>query len=169
MATLPMISASVRRLNSRRTRATISPPTIWAPATIAAASPAMPYAPLVAVQLEQVRLERVERVEPDAGRERRRQHQPAHRRVAQAAVDRAAQDTSGPSPTGLAPCRGLNPMSCMNRKATTSVTPSIAARRMYGTPRSVTWAMTPPSDRADQHRRPADRLGPTEDRLRGCP
>ena len=33
----------------------------------------------------------------------------------------------------------------MNHQATTSVTPSIAARRMYGTPRSVNCAMTPPA------------------------
>ncbi len=45
---------------------------------------------------------------------------------------------------GLAPRRGWNPMSCMNRNATTRVTPSIAARRRKGTPRSVTWATTPP-------------------------
>ncbi len=46
--------------------------------------------------------------------------------------------------SGVAPRSGLNPRSCMNRKATTSVTPSIAARRMYGTPRFVTWATIPP-------------------------
>ena len=33
----------------------------------------------------------------------------------------------------------------MNSKAITRVTPSIAARTRYGTPRSDTWAMTPPA------------------------
>ena len=39
---VPRIRASVRRLKKRRTRGTISPPTICAPATIAAARPAIP-------------------------------------------------------------------------------------------------------------------------------
>ena len=33
----------------------------------------------------------------------------------------------------------------MNHQATTSVTPSIPARTIYGTPRLVSWAMTPPA------------------------
>ena len=46
----------------------------------------------VAVQLEEVRLERVEREDADTRSERRREHQPAHRRIAQTAVDGAFED-----------------------------------------------------------------------------
>ena len=42
VATPAMSRASVRRRNSRRTWVTLSPPTICAPATTAAARPAMP-------------------------------------------------------------------------------------------------------------------------------
>ncbi len=45
---------------------------------------------------------------------------------------------------GLTSRCGLNPRSCMKRNATSSVTPSIAARMTYGTPRFVAWATTPP-------------------------
>ena len=38
----PMSRALVRRPKRRRTRDTMSPPTIWTPATIAAARPAIP-------------------------------------------------------------------------------------------------------------------------------
>ena len=60
-------------------------------------------------------------------------------------ASREPRATAFTSSIGFAPRRGLNPMSCMNQNATMSVTPSIPARRMYGTPRSVSWAMTPPS------------------------
>ena len=42
VSTPPRMSASVRRLKSRRILATVRPPRICAPATIAAARPAMP-------------------------------------------------------------------------------------------------------------------------------
>ena len=66
---------------------------------------------------------------------------------------------------GLAPRAGVKPMSCMSHQATTSVRPSRAARTMYGTPRSVTWATTPPADGPDEHRAAADDLRPAEDGL----
>ena len=46
--------------------------------------------------------------------------------------------------TGEAPVSGVNPMSRMYHHATTRVTPSMAERTMYGTPRFVSWAMKPP-------------------------
>ena len=42
LSTPPMSRALVRRPKRRRTRDTMSPPTIWTPATIAAARPAIP-------------------------------------------------------------------------------------------------------------------------------
>ena len=45
----------------------------------------------IAEELEQVRLGGVEDVDADSAGERRREHQPAHGRVAQAAVDRAVE------------------------------------------------------------------------------
>ena len=53
----------------------------------------------------------------------------------------------------------------MNRQATTSVTPSIAARTMYGTPRFGRLGDDAAGHRSDEHRHAADRLGPAEDRL----
>ena len=46
---------------------------------------------------------------------------------------------------GDAPRCGVKPTSCIAQKATTSVTPSIVARRMNGTPRLVACAMNPPA------------------------
>ena len=98
---------------------------------------------LVAVQLQQVRLRGIEDVDPGAGREGRGEHQPADRRIAEASVDGTADHRSHRG-ARTDPRAGVNPRSCMNRKATTNVTPSIAARSTYGTPRLVAWAMTPP-------------------------
>ena len=69
----------------------IAPPTIAAPDSSAAASPATVYASVVAPQFEQVGLQRVEHVDADAGGERAREHQPAHRRVAEPVLDRRAE------------------------------------------------------------------------------
>ncbi len=49
------------------------------------------------------------------------------------------------SATGRRPFAGVKPTSCMSRKATTNITASTAARSRNGTPRSVTWAITPPA------------------------
>ena len=53
----------------------------------------------------------------------------------------------------------------MKKYAITSATPRIAARMTYGTPRFVDLGDDPAAHGADEHRRPADRLGPPEDRL----
>ena len=71
--------------------------------------------------------------------------------------------------TGPTSRSGVKPMSRMKRSATTSVTPSIAARRMYGTPRFVTCAIAPPATVPDQHRRAGGRLGAAEDVLQVAP
>ena len=72
----------------------------------------------------------------------------------------------GPPSPGRPPAE-VWPMSCMNRKATTSVTPSIPARRMYGTPRSVAWATTPPSTEPSASRPPTQSAPPKT--VSSCP
>ena len=79
----------MRRRKSRRTRVTLSPPTICAPGDDGRREAGDAVRGRIAVQLQQVRLQRVEREDADARRERGGQHQPADGRVAQAAVDRA--------------------------------------------------------------------------------
>ena len=53
--------------------------------------------------------------------------------------------TDRTSDATLAPRFGVNPRSCMNRSAISTVTASRPARITYGTPRFVAWAMRPPS------------------------
>lgn len=115
------MSASVRRLKNRRTRGTVSPPTICEPATTAANRPvrwlmlAAPFTVGVGFYafyaLQPYLLELYG--DPNAY-----------------GVAGLAEMTVRTAVTGVTPRSGVKPRSCMNHHATTSVTPSSAARTM---------------------------------------
>ena len=159
---------AVRRLNRRRTREHEQPADDLRAGHDRRRQAGDAVGRAVAVQLEQVRLEGIERVDADARRERGRQHQPADRRVAQAAVDRAAHDGRGPPSSGSRSRAGVKPRSCMNHQATTRVTPSSAGAdevRHAQVGRLGDASRRPPSRRASR-RRP--RSAPARRPSRGC-
>ena len=84
---------------------------------------------LVSVQLEQVGLEGIEGVEGDPEGERRGEHQPANRRVAQPVVDRRPDHPTHLVRNPFATLRG-NPKSRIRKNATTRVMARTTALKM---------------------------------------
>ena len=118
----------------------------------------------VAIQLQEIRLDGVEDVEPDARRERRSEHQPAHRRVAQAAIERPVPDRA----------HGLDRVRAAVRREADVVHEAEGNDErdpQERRPQQVRHAEArelgddPARDGAHEHRRPADRLRPPEHRL----
>ena len=103
----------------------------------------MPYAVVIAVELQEVRLEGIEDVDTEAGGEWRREHQPADRRIAKAPVDRPAKDAPDLGPDTRA-ANGLEAEIVHEAKGDQEGHAQQGGPDRYGTPRLVAWAMKPP-------------------------
>ena len=83
---------------------------------------------------------------------------PAHRRVAEAVVTEDEKHVRDGLHRARRPVGREADVSHQSAHATTNITRSTPTRSRNGTPRVVAWAITPPSDRAAEHRGAGDHL-----------